>query len=145
MPACVAYHLPAGIRHHIDYITPGVRLIAPSKGVNQIEKRSNAQKLRSRKRSLLHDLHNIPSNYRQFTAPPTATNLSTCDQAITPACIAALYNIPPTNKTEEPVKGNEMGIFESISQVYAQEDLDLFFKNFTPYIPQGTQTRLKFA
>lgn len=30
-----------------------------------------------------------------------------------------------------------MGIFEE-ADYYAQEDLDLFFANFTPYIPQGT-------
>ncbi len=31
-----------------------------------------------------------------------------------------------------------MGIFESQYQFYTQEDLDLFFTNFTSYIPNGT-------
>jgi tripeptidyl-peptidase-1 len=30
-----------------------------------------------------------------------------------------------------------LGIYEE-GDYYAQEDLDLFFANFTPYIPQGT-------
>ena len=74
--------------------------------------------------------------------PADPGDLSTCDQAITPACIAALYQIPPTNKTEKPVKGNAIGIFESEAEYYAQKDLNLFFKNFTKYIPKGTHPKL---
>jgi tripeptidyl-peptidase-1 len=35
--------------------------------------------------------------------------LETCDVAITPVCIQALYDIPPAISAHE---GNEMGIFE---------------------------------
>lgn len=38
---------------------------------------------------------------------------------------AEMYNIPDGNSS---TKGNELGIFEGINDVYAQEDLDLFFK-----------------
>jgi tripeptidyl-peptidase-1 len=31
-----------------------------------------------------------------------------------------------------------LGIFESELQFYTQQDLDLFFANFTPQIPKGT-------
>ena len=56
-------------------------------------------------------------------------SLGICDIAITPECIKALYNITdPTTAAE----GNELGIFESIADVYAQEDLNLFFLNFAP-------------
>ena len=64
----------------------------------------------------------------------TLDDLSTCDQAITPACVAALYNITPAVSANP---GNSIGIFEE-GDFYAQEDLDLFFANFTPQIPQGT-------
>ena len=63
-------------------------------------------------------------------------DLSTCDVAITPACIRALYNVSLPPSVAQP--GNEIGIFED-GDFFAQEDLDLFFANFTPYIPQGTQ------
>ena len=62
-------------------------------------------------------------------------NLSTCDVAITPACIRALYQVPLPPSTAQP--GNAIGIYED-GDFYAQEDLNLFFANFTPNIPQGT-------
>jgi tripeptidyl-peptidase-1 len=61
--------------------------------------------------------------------------LSTCDQVITPACVAALYQIPVVNAAVSP--NNSLGIFEE-SDFYAQKDLNLFFKNFSLPIPQGT-------
>ena len=60
--------------------------------------------------------------------------LESCDMAITPICIKALYKIPPGDKANP---SNSMGIFEE-GDYYSQEDLNLFFANFTPYVPQGT-------
>ena len=45
--------------------------------------------------------------------------------------ILALYNI---TKGTTAAKGNELGIFEDIGDVYAQEDLDLFFATYAPYV-----------
>jgi tripeptidyl-peptidase I len=67
-------------------------------------------------------------------------SLRTCDIAVTPACIAAAYGIPPGTKANPD---NAMGIFEE-GDFYSQEDLDLFFKNFTPNIPQGTYPKPAF-
>ena len=61
--------------------------------------------------------------------------LESCDVAITPICIKFLYQVPPNLRKPNPA--NSLGIFEE-GDYYAQEDLDLFFRNFTPYIPQGT-------
>jgi tripeptidyl-peptidase-1 len=61
-------------------------------------------------------------------------DVSNCDKAITPACLAALYKFPPADKADP---SNAMGLFEN-GDFYDQEDLDLFFRNFTPHIPQGT-------
>lgn len=66
-----------------------------------------------------------------------SSDLSTCDVAITPACLAALYQIPepaPSNVTTN----NTMGIYESELEYWEQEDLDLFYTNFTTRIPNGT-------
>jgi tripeptidyl-peptidase-1 len=72
--------------------------------------------------------------------PDTASGgLSTCDKFIVPACIRALYDIPkvPEYPYSGPRAENAMGIFEE-GDFYLQEDLDLFFSNFTSYIPNGT-------
>jgi tripeptidyl-peptidase-1 len=67
-------------------------------------------------------------------------SLETCDVLITPACVKALYGIP-TNTKATP--GNEMGVYEE-GDYYDQEDLDLFFQKYTPYIPQGTHPTPNF-
>lgn len=42
-----------------------------------------------------------------------------------------MYNI---SEGHSATKGNELGIFEGIGDVYAQEDLDLFFSNLYSYV-----------
>lgn len=44
--------------------------------------------------------------------------------------LTVMYRIPPGNSS---TKGNEMGIFEGIGDVYAQEDFDLFFSTLAMY------------
>ena len=78
----------------------------------------------------------IPPKHR----PPPGSlkllnELESCDVAITPICIKFLYQVPPNLRKPNPSKS--LGLFEA-GDYYAQEDLDLFFRNFTPYIPQGT-------
>lgn len=137
MPACEEYHLPKDLRRHIDYITPGVKLLAPVQSLrekrdailakNGIEKRINHSLLKTEGRG--------PYSFSNGTNSTNA--LSTCDVTITPACVAALYQIPPTSLTPNP--NNSLGIFESELQFYTQADLDDFFTNFTSgAIPNGT-------
>jgi tripeptidyl-peptidase-1 len=132
MPACDAYHVPKNIRRHIDYITPGIKLMAP------------VQSLREKKRAVVtRDLAKRSTAARVLSKgvppPPTIdhTGTSQCDLAITPACVAALYKIPPSH-LKHP--NNSLGIFESELQFYTQEDLDIFFTNYTTphHIPNGT-------
>ena len=125
MPACDKYHLPKHLQEHIDYVTPGVKLLAPVE--TAFGKRDESARSRNRQ-----PLRKWPA----WPGPFNSTDLSMCDVAITPACVAALYQIPPTHG--RPVAGNSMGIFESELQYWAQEDLDSFFTNFTSYIPNGT-------
>jgi hypothetical protein len=42
-----------------------------------------------------------------------------------------MYNI---TKGTKATKGNELGIFEDLGDVYSQEDLDLFFSTFARYV-----------
>ena len=197
LPACSEYHVPEHLREHIDYVTPGIKLFAPTPKKRQIntavpkEKRSPSSKakraelpgvkaaeakrrheqglqkradlpgikqaeanrrhqqgLEKRRGPLLNN--GKPSHGQPFMRPapfPAAfargngsntTDLDTCDVTITPACIRALYQIPMQDPDKKVSPNNSMGIFESEAEYYAQVDLDLFFANFTPYIPAGT-------
>lgn len=64
---------------------------------------------------------------------------ATCDEYITPQCIKAMYKIPDASLSNVT---NPLGIFESLGDVYAQEDLDAFYKLLAPNIPAGTGPEL---
>ncbi|KAK1066330.1 hypothetical protein LTR74_007217 [Friedmanniomyces endolithicus] len=135
MITCDQYHVPAHLVDHIDYITPGV------KGVHV---HSSDLKKRSWKPG-----HHGPGGYggspgwqppKHHPAPYMPWNnseLSTCDVAITPACLRALYHFEPLPPNAEVSPNNSMGIFEE-GDFYDQFDLNSFFTNFTKYIPNGT-------
>jgi len=135
MPSCEKYHLPKDLRQHIDYITPGIKLLAPVESHFSQKKAAAAaaeSALKAQKRNLNHHAlsNKIPN------PPHTDPNdLSTCDIAITPACVAALYKIP-RGTSKHP--NNSLGIFESELQFYTQLDLNAFFGNYSDWIPGGT-------
>ena len=58
-----------------------------------------------------------------------------------------MYNISAGHSATE---GNELGIFEDIGDVYAQEDLNSFFSKLYPYVvfnhivPSGLDFELTF-
>lgn len=65
------------------------------------------------------------------TLPP---DLQGCGQNITPPCIKALYSIPDATKA---TPGNSLGLYEQ-GDYFNEQDLDLFYKQYAPYVPQGT-------
>lgn len=148
MPACNAYHVPRKVQPLIDYITPGIKLLAPTdelteQGRQLLEKRGHPASPGSGrfpgKPAPKPATKWRPSPAGYSLSPHGGYNqsdLSTCDIAITPACVAALYQIPPAPKHVDP--SNTMGIFEAELQYWDQLDLDLFFTNFTHWIPNGT-------
>jgi tripeptidyl-peptidase-1 len=107
---------------HIDYITPGLKLISRS----AISKRGFGR--------LGHHVSLSAPKSRLDRHHARSDNLTDCDVEITPDCVAALYKIPP-GELSDP--SNAMGIFED-GDFYAQEDLNLFFQNYAPQIPQDT-------
>ncbi|RFU32816.1 hypothetical protein B7463_g3492, partial [Scytalidium lignicola] len=126
MPSCEQYHLPKSLRKHIDLISPGIKLLAPPE--SHLPRRNAAAGLSRRTtHGLLKNMDVQPS------ADPN--DLSTCDQTITPACVAALYKIP---KGTSAHPDNSMGIFESELQFYYQPDLDSFFHTYSKEISNGT-------
>lgn len=91
-PACDQYHVPKVVQEHIDYVTPGVKLLGRA-GVQfsgtapDLSRRAN---IRWPKPPLRHRPDKPASQLASLSS-----NLSTCDEEITPACVAALYKIPP--------------------------------------------------
>ncbi|KAJ5729534.1 uncharacterized protein N7483_004042 [Penicillium malachiteum] len=129
--ACREYHVPHSVSDDIDYITPGIALREVSnvrQSQNDIQKRSGDGILPILG-PLLISIEELLDNVAQL-----------CDVAITPQCIKEMYHISDGTKS---AKGNELGIFESIGDVYAQEDLNLFFTALASKIPSGTHPTLK--
>ncbi|KAJ5604369.1 hypothetical protein N7510_009523 [Penicillium lagena] len=128
---CREYHVPHHLRDHIDYITPGIAL----REVNGISKARRSLQKRG--------FNGLPPIIEKLTVSIEQlldNLLDLCDVAVTPACIKQLYNIPEGTTS---TKGNELGIFEDIGDVYAQDDLDLFFTTLAMNIPSGTHPILK--
>jgi len=128
---------------HIDYVTPGIELVAPARRKKELRKRDlHKDILQTHPVDLpLWDyLKATESGGTQSQSLTTATDgaLAHCDQASTHLCIKALYGIPDIEyPNQQPRTDNSLGIFET-GDFYAQEDLDLFFSNFSTGIPAGT-------
>ncbi|RDW69349.1 subtilisin-like protein [Coleophoma cylindrospora] len=137
--ACDEYHIPAHIQQHVDYITPGIKLLPPSRRQNttaDIEKRTFG--ITSGKGKYLPPLQKaMPMTLPALLGLPT---LEGCGTAITPKCIQIMYNV---SKATLHAAGNELGIFESLGDVYSQTDLDLSFAALNPNIPLGTHPKLQ--
>ena len=111
------YSVPEHLEGHIDFITPGVHVSSFTK--RNLHKRS------------LQQLEERAASYDD-------NSTANCGSHIRPPCIKALYNIPDaTLNTPE----NALGIYEDF-QSYDQIDLNLNFRRFLPYIPQGTHPKL---
>ncbi|KAJ9220584.1 hypothetical protein DTO271D3_4637 [Paecilomyces variotii] len=130
--ACHEYYIPEHVQEHVDYVTPGVKHLGVKGGTSS-------------------SLAKRTKNLRNPGLPPLTKPLDialdilkdalleTCDLAITPECIQAMYNITVGDKA---TPGNELGIFEDLGDVYSQTDLNLFFTTLYPKIPYGTHPTL---
>jgi len=145
--ACDEYHVPEHVTEHVDYITPGIKLFTAGG-----QEREREETLEKRIMDVTQNKDKDKDKKKKPTPPPmkplpisidavkASPDLSICDAVATPDCIAALYNIP---KGTKKAKGNELGIFEDLGDVYSQADLDLFFKSVASYIPAGTHPELR--
>ena len=126
---CDAYSIPERLAPHIDYITPCVKSSPP------LAKRGFERSRRSKlarehfQRNVLHT-----DDLTEAAQSTSSTTKQPCNEAITVDCIRSLYDIP-LGKINDSV--NALGVFET-GDHYAQSDLDLYFKTFSPNVPQGT-------
>ncbi|KAH8901971.1 hypothetical protein BR93DRAFT_973059 [Coniochaeta sp. PMI_546] len=133
--ACTEYHVPRQIRHHIDYITPGIKLM----NAGYDDKRMELARRRRRKRqNYEYDIAHVETDDADDIA--MLRNPGSCTASTTPACVRAQYQIPNGTRA---ARGNELGIFQSLSQHYNQRDLDTYFSNVAPWIPNGTHPELR--
>ncbi|KAH0829140.1 peptidase S8/S53 domain-containing protein [Lanmaoa asiatica] len=103
--ACDAYHLPAHIVPHVDFVTPTVHFDA------KLTRRDSAEPARS------------------IGQPGVGAGPKTSGKYITLDCLRALYGL---NNTPSATGFNSYGIVEYTPQAYLQTDLDIFFGNFSP-------------
>lgn len=139
---CDSYSLPDHIREHIDFITPGVKLSLPQR--KRIIKRDGPGWSPHHEHQPHHRKpHRMPWPTQPWNPPPPTYSLSpvlqACNVNITPPCLRALYGIPPGHINDSV---NTLGFYEQ-GDYYAAEDLDLFFKHYAPWVPQGTRPILK--
>ncbi|KAF2767739.1 putative alkaline serine protease AorO, partial [Teratosphaeria nubilosa] len=143
--ACDEYFLPEHLSEHVDYVTPGLKLLAGGKA-------SSGRELNAGKRSIEERGFRTQGN-TNFSSPiikgplpvspsllnATGFELAHCDEFITPPCIAEMYNISQATKA---AAGNELGIFEE-GDYYAAEDLIEFFATLASNIPLTTRPKLE--
>ena len=136
---CDEYHVPKHLSGHIDYIVPGIKLSPPLKK-RTLEARGSIHNIQNK---LNWQPKTIPPGQAHWKAPPQTPNLSfdlfDCARNFTALCYRALYHLPFASI---PVPGNEAAVYES-GDFYAQEDIDEYFKTYTPYIKQGTHPKLE--
>lgn len=118
--ACELYHVSAQIQEHIDYITPGTKLMAPVRSDIDLRLKREGRQNRRRDR-IKQPVKQLFSEELLRILSGNTSDISTCDTAITPACVAALYNIPPGNLS---VPNNSLGVFEA--------ELRMYFLKFFP-------------
>lgn len=137
---CNEYHLPKHVQEHVDYVTPGLKGtvmdLRPSSAWKRSASPGNA------KRKAGRSSRRRPQSSRRKAMPDlsaysNSSDLATCDQAITPVCLQALYNFAAPSPNATVSANNSLGIFEE-GDFYAQADFDEFFTKYTPYIPNGT-------
>ncbi|PKS09467.1 hypothetical protein jhhlp_004083 [Lomentospora prolificans] len=148
--ACDSYSVPKHLAQHIDIITPTVHFdqrLGESREDSKVPlSDEKVEKLRKRiSTDMLHPSEGIrpgvtailgdpasgslPKPGKTVKHPSVLASLADCDTMITPACIRALYGIPP-GTLRWPA--NSLGVVEYTPQAFLQEDLDLFFAEYEP-------------
>lgn len=123
--------MPEHLQRHIDYITPGVKLTPVVKKHTKVKRASQLGHAGPNEKAVssMGSHHDLPP--KAYSLPP---DLQGCGFNMTPTCIKAMYEIPDVTKSAE---GNSLGLYEQ-GDYFAKSDLDLFYKEYAPWVPQGT-------
>lgn len=121
--------MPEHLQPHIDYIVPGIKL-------TPVVKRTIKAKRETPYATKSPLYVSVDKDSQALTAVDTTLPpaLQGCGTNVTPACIKALYGIPNATLA---TPGNSIGLYQQGSY-FAESDVDLYFKAYAPYVPQGT-------
>ncbi|KAF3919125.1 Aorsin [Orbilia brochopaga] len=158
--ACEKYHVPEYIKHHIDYITPGITLFHKSGPLaSEVDKRIKKRRAQpepetkpkqSNKRAdtiggglvnilqpIITDLTwelqlLVTSLLNRLLQPPCST---INDNFLIPRCVKELYDIPSLAVTASVNSQNKLGIFQALGDRYSLSDLKRFNSQWTSISP----------
>ncbi|KAG6239764.1 hypothetical protein E4U25_000321 [Claviceps purpurea] len=134
------YSLPAKVAGLVDFVMPGTSLTENNEFTSEIGTSDVAKPIKKKIRVATTTEKFIPLSLAEKTDLSNKIHgTSACDKYITPQCIKAIYKIPDATSA---FPNNSLGIFEALDDVYAQEDLDAFYKLTAPNIPAGTGPKL---
>lgn len=137
--ACLEYYIPEHVRAHLDFIVPTVHFDTklPRPG---IEYERNHERIGPKSAAGVAVVDgtavdigspgsgSLPKKGADVDSNYVLSELSKCDRFTIPSCLRALYKIP-LGQTANPE--NSLGIVEYTPQAFLQDDLDLFFSNFS--------------
>ncbi|KAH9847178.1 family S53 protease-like protein [Lenzites betulinus] len=116
----LAYSVPASVKPHIEFIYPATTFPVQAK-------KSYA------------NIH-IASTHRNASTHAARAVDASCDSAMTPACLQALYNIPTTPATQP---SNTLAVSSFVESFASTTDLKSFLGQFRPDMASGTQFALQ--
>ncbi|TVY80551.1 Aorsin [Lachnellula suecica] len=135
---CDQYHVPEHLAPHIDYITPGIKLTPVVKRQVTVKKRGTPKPKGPTHVRPFQNPH-TPGGFPWGFKPPGASGLPAdlqgCGVNMTVACYKYKYSIPDSPSKVDAA--NSLGLYEQ-GDYFSKEDLDLYYKTYAPYIPQGT-------
>jgi len=133
----IRYSVPYHVSKHVDYITPGIKLLTPSRSRKDPELQKRIFGVTTKGHEIMKPkMKALPESLKSILTAPLST---ICQVAAIPQCIKTLYNITTPTKA---AAGNQLGIFEDLGDMYSQTDLNLFFASLAPNIPLGTHPTL---
>ncbi|CDO69264.1 hypothetical protein BN946_scf185042.g166 [Trametes cinnabarina] len=113
----LSYSVPASVKPHLDFIYPTTSFpVTAKRAISSVHFGSGA-----------HD--NSTAHGRRASVD------ASCNDAITPACLQALYNIPTTPATES---SNTLAVTSIESSSASKADLQSFLGKFRTDMPSGT-------
>jgi len=150
--ACNDYSIPSHLTKHIDIVTPTIHfdkkigsprrtqhhhdLPPPLRELNRraaLSKRQDTKVVDSRPHAKIGSPDDQTNPKQGATVSNALISLENCDTMITPACLQALYNMPPGSMA---MKNNTLGVVEYTPQAFLQSDLNMYFKQFAPTLTQ---------
>ncbi|EMD35310.1 hypothetical protein CERSUDRAFT_116113 [Gelatoporia subvermispora B] len=128
------YTLPADVAPHVDIVLPTVHFDAKHRGRRSMKRSESGpgDAAGSSGRPVSDAvIQKLDANTLEFAQDADTSELANCDKNITLACLRVLYNFPEFPKPASS-SNRTIGIVEYTPQAYTPEDLDNFFKTYSP-------------